>query len=146
MIISNYLSRQKHDDSNTHEIIPVLFNMQSVLQSRYYNFDEGKIGKYFNQMRSQVKSSGIKLPEAHEIEKGLDLNILPEKQIMKPLAVTKAKEVSQIKPRLGQGRADLRCKIKTPMPTPISTAIAQMMKRTVHNQKSKYPNLLEYRI
>ena len=55
-------------------------------------------------MRSKAKSSGIKLPEIHGVEKGLDLNILPEKQVMKPIAVTKAKEASQIKPRLAQGR------------------------------------------
>ena len=59
-------------------------------------------------MRSQTKSSCIKLPEVHGVEKGLDLNILPEKQIIKPLAVTKVRQVSQIKPRLDQGRADLR--------------------------------------
>ena len=61
----------------------------------------------------------MKLPEVHGIEKGLDVNILPEKQVMKPIAVTKVKEMSQIKPRLGQGRADLRHKIKTTMPLPI---------------------------
>ena len=52
-----------------------------------------------------MKSSGIKLPEVHGMGKGLDLNIQPEKQVMKPIAVIKAKEVSQIKPWLGQGRA-----------------------------------------
>ena len=37
MITSNFLSRPKHDDSNTHEIMPISFNMQGILQSRYYN-------------------------------------------------------------------------------------------------------------
>ena len=27
MILSDFLSRQKHDDSNPHEIIPISFNM-----------------------------------------------------------------------------------------------------------------------
>ena len=45
MILSNLLSRQKHDDSNPHEIIPISFNMQSILQTRYYNFSEGNQGK-----------------------------------------------------------------------------------------------------
>ena len=31
MIISNFLSRQRHDDSNPHEIIPVSFNMHNIL-------------------------------------------------------------------------------------------------------------------
>ena len=35
MILSDFLSRQKHDDSNPHEIIPISFLMQSILQTRY---------------------------------------------------------------------------------------------------------------
>ena len=31
MILSNFLSRQKHDDSNPHEIIPISFNMQNII-------------------------------------------------------------------------------------------------------------------
>ena len=59
----------------------------------------------------QEKSNGQKLPEVHGVGKGLDQNIQPEKQIIKPI-ISKVKEVSQIKPRLRQGRAGLRCKIK----------------------------------
>ena len=36
MIPSDFLSRQKQDDSNPHEIIPIWFNMQNLLQTRYY--------------------------------------------------------------------------------------------------------------
>ena len=39
--------------------------------------------------------------------------------------VTKMKEVSQTKPRLGQGRAGLRHKIKTLLPTSIDKPIVQ---------------------
>ena len=35
MILSDFLSRQRHDDSNPDEIIPISFNMQSILQSKY---------------------------------------------------------------------------------------------------------------
>ena len=42
MIPSDFLSRQKHDNSNPHEIIPISFNMQIILKSRYYNIGEGK--------------------------------------------------------------------------------------------------------
>ena len=59
VILSDFLSRQKHDDNNPHEIIPISFNMQFILQSRYYNLGEGKVGKYLVQTRSQAKSSGI---------------------------------------------------------------------------------------
>ena len=30
MVLSDFLSRQRHDDSNPHEIIPISFNMQSI--------------------------------------------------------------------------------------------------------------------
>ena len=65
MILSDFLSRQKHGDSDPHEIIPILLNMQSILQTRYYNLGEGNLGKYLVQTRSQVKSSCIKLPDVH---------------------------------------------------------------------------------
>ena len=35
MVISNFLSRQKHDNINQHEIMPISFNMQSILQTSY---------------------------------------------------------------------------------------------------------------
>ena len=44
MILSDFLSRQKHDDSNPHEIIPISFNMHNVLHEKYYNI--GEIDKY----------------------------------------------------------------------------------------------------
>ena len=31
MILSDLLSRQKHDNSNQHEIIPISFNIQGIL-------------------------------------------------------------------------------------------------------------------
>ena len=34
MILSDFLSRWKHDNSIPHEIIPISFNMQDILQSR----------------------------------------------------------------------------------------------------------------
>ena len=95
MILSDFLPRQKHDDSNPHEIIPTSFNMQSILQARYYNLGKYNSGKYLVQRRSQAKTSGIRLTEVHSMGKGLVLNIQPEEQVMKPTAVTKVKEVSQ---------------------------------------------------
>ena len=78
-----FLSREKNDDSNPHEIIPISFNMQNILQSWYYNI--GEEIKYLVQMRLQTKSSGTHLSEVHGIGKGLDTNILPEKQVIKPI-------------------------------------------------------------
>ena len=78
MILSDFLSRQKHDDSNLHEIIPISFNMQGLLQAIYCNISEGNSERYLVQTQSQAKSSGIKLPEVHSIGKSVDLNIQPE--------------------------------------------------------------------
>ena len=54
--------------------------------------------------------------------------------------------MSQIKPRLSQGRAGLRCKIKTPVPPLISKPIAQVREKPVEQQKPQYPKLLEYKL
>ena len=37
MVLSDFLSRQNHDDSNPHEIIPISFNMYQVPHKNYYN-------------------------------------------------------------------------------------------------------------
>ena len=81
MILSDFLSRQKIDDSNPHEIILILFNIRDILQEKYYNFSSMKVGdKYLVQTRSQAKSSRVKLPEVHGIEKSLVLHVKPERQ------------------------------------------------------------------
>ena len=85
MILSDFLSRQRVDDSNPHEIIPILFNMRDVSQERYYIHSsiEAK-DRYLVQTRSQAKSSRVSLPEVHGIGKGLDPNVRPGKQ--KPIS------------------------------------------------------------
>ena len=48
MVLSDFLSRQKSDDSNPHEIIPICFSIRNVLHESYYilgslkNFIESK--------------------------------------------------------------------------------------------------------
>ena len=79
-----------------------------MLQSRYYNIGGEKEGKYLVQTRLQAKSSGVSLPEVYGVGKGLDPNLLPEKQVIKPMISSEVKGVSQIKPRLGQGRTGLK--------------------------------------
>ena len=81
MILSDFLSRQKNHDTNQHEIIPISFNMHNILHERHY--DIGKSERYPVQMRSQAKSSGIKLLKVHGVSKNLDPNIQPEKQNLK---------------------------------------------------------------
>ena len=120
MILSDFLSRQKQDNSNPHEIIPISFNVQNILQTRYYNVGEREQGKYLVQTRSQARSSCITLPEEHGIDKGIDPNIRLEKQVMKPIITSEVKGISQVKPRLGQGRAGIKQKtLKFPVSPPL---------------------------
>ena len=109
MILSDFLSRQKNDDSDPHEIIPTSFNMCQILDNNYYS------EKYFLQTRSQAKSSGIKLPEVHGMGKNLDPNLKPKKQHTIP------KQGSEERSHIGQGRAGARGK----RPDPINQSINQ---------------------
>ena len=77
MVLSNFLSRKKTDDSNPHKIIPISFSLRRVLHENYYKLDvmiettKLETNKYMVQTRSQTKSSCVKLPEMHGIDKGL---------------------------------------------------------------------------
>ena len=74
MILSDFLSRQKNNNSNPHKIIPISFNLCQILDDYYYS------EKYLIQTRSQAKSSGMKLLEVHGMGKNLDPNLKLEKQ------------------------------------------------------------------
>ena len=78
--------------------------------------NERKESKYLVKTRSQAKSSGITLPEVHGVDKGIDPNILPEKQVIKPIITSEVKGITQAKPGLGQGIAVIKQKIKLPVP------------------------------
>ena len=78
MILSDFLSRQAHDDSNPHKIIPISFNMYNALYKTYYRIKMKD--RNLVQMPSQTKVTGITLPEVHGMKKTLDMNMLPEKQ------------------------------------------------------------------
>ena len=58
--------------------------------------------KYLIQMCSQAKSSSIRLPEVHGVQKELDPNLRPEKQH------TMSKQGKLERLQVGQGRAGLR--------------------------------------
>ena len=58
MILSDFLSRQDPGDEDAKEIIPISFNMRSVLQDKYYNVSENE-EKYMVQTRLQMKASGV---------------------------------------------------------------------------------------
>ena len=48
MILSDFLSRQEIDKSDPHEIIPISFDMKTILNDRFYKVKEEK-GKYLVQ-------------------------------------------------------------------------------------------------
>ena len=104
MVLSDFLSRQDPGDEDTKEIIPISFNMKSILQDKCYNIDEN-MDKYMVQTRLQMKASGVELPEVHGSRKGLDPYRILERQTQ-PIARL---EVDR-KPRIGQGRAGVRRK------------------------------------
>ena len=83
--------------------------MYQVLENKFY------AEKYLIQMRSQAKSSGIKLPEVHGVRKNLDPNLKPERQNTLP------KQGSMERPCVGQGRAGSKRK----KPDPINHVINQ---------------------
>ena len=96
--------------------------------------------KYLVQTRSQVRSSGIRLPEIHGANKGLDPHMQPGKQKSFPIqTVNKGMPTHPIpKPRTGQGRAGLRGKVNTLQPIPLPHQLpAQPI--TKHVQKAVVP-------
>ena len=85
MILSNFLSQQKNDDSDPSEIIPISFNAYGILEeNRDIDVCEKNEEKFLIQMHSQAKMSGTKLLEVHGVRKGLDPNLRPEKQHAMP--------------------------------------------------------------
>ena len=83
--------------------------MCKILNNNYYNIE-----KYLIQTRSQVRSSGVKLPEVHGMEKNLDPNLKPEKQH----AISKQGGMKSL--HIGQGGAGIRRKRSDPFNQPIN--------------------------
>ena len=103
MIVSDFLSRQKNDNINPSEIIPISFNTYSILEdNRNIDICKGNDGKYLIQTHSQAKTSSTKLLEVPGIRKELNPNLRPEKEHAMP------KQGISEKPQVGQGRAGLR--------------------------------------
>ena len=86
MVLSDFLSRQKSDNSNPHEIIPISFSLRNILHESYHRLnnmtDVTDFGadKYMVQSRAQAKSSSTKLPEVHRVKKNLIPHINWKKQ------------------------------------------------------------------
>ena len=86
VVLSDFLSRQKNDDSNPCEIIPISFTLKSLAHEHFYQFNsmtgisETETNKYLIQTRSQAKSSAIKVPEIHGANKGINPHVKPGRQ------------------------------------------------------------------
>ena len=145
MVLSDFLSRQKTDDSNPHEIIPISFSLRKFLHESYYKISDMtrtvdlEMDKYMVQTRTQAKSSGVNVPEVHSMKKGLIPHVKPEKSAIVPVACPilpthHLRPVHQTpstdqglptnavppipKPRVRQGRAGIRRKAKVTLPIP----------------------------
>ena len=60
MTLSDFLSRQTHDNSDPHDTIPISFNMHITLHERYYKIEMKE--RYLVQTCLQMKSSRVILP------------------------------------------------------------------------------------
>ena len=143
MVLSDFLSRKKSDNSNPHKKIPISFSLREVWHESYYRlrnlkiFTDSRMDKYMVQTRAQVKSSGMKLPEVHRAKIDLILHIKPKKSVQSvcPIPPTcHLRPIHQIphthqrpptsaippvqKPRIGQGRTGIRRKPKVAPPIP----------------------------
>ena len=103
MILSDFLSQQKNDNSNPSEIIPISFNTYNILEyNRNIDTHKDNDEKFLIETCSQAKTSVTKLPEIDGIRKELNPNLRPEKQHAMP------KQGIPEKPWVGQRRAGLR--------------------------------------
>ena len=59
MVLSDFLSRQKTDDSNPHKLIPISLKLKNQIDHHFYRINSGtdqpKTVKYLVQTRSQTK-------------------------------------------------------------------------------------------
>ena len=131
MILSDFLSQQKNDDSDSSEIIPISFNAYRILEkNRKIDVCKNE-EKFLIQTCSQAKTSDTTLPEVHSVKKELNPNLRPEKQHAMP------KKVMTERLHIGQGRAGLRRKHAdcTNQPSDVTRRISERSK--IFNRKNK---------
>ena len=107
MILSDFLSRQRVDRSNPHEIIPISFDMKAISKEKYYSV-VNECRYLVQTCCSQVKDKGIKLPKVHGVDEGVDPDIKSE------WIVRKSQKLIE-KSRLEQDREDPRREVDTPI-------------------------------
>ena len=91
--------------------------MRDILQDRYYSMKSVRVGdKYMVQTRPQAKASRVNLPEVCGADKGLDPYIRSERQTVKPTVTQTEVRTPTYRPRVRQGRAGIRRKVKMVIP------------------------------
>ena len=138
MILSDFLSRQMHNTSNLHDIIPISFDIYNTLYETYYRVDP--IDRYLVQMQSQTKAAGVKLLEVHGTRK----NIIVSTPIEKQKPQIQEEQVNNNRPKLGRGRAGMQH--KHPQPVANTLVSANKSPKIPANQKvtidsTKFPVL-----
>ena len=139
MVLSDFLSQQKNDDSDPSEIIPISFNAYGILEeNRDIDIHKKNEEKFLIQMHSQAKMSGTKLLEVHGVRKELDPNPRPEKQHAMP------KKGMTERPHIGQGRAGLR---RRPEPDHINqpSDVTRRISGGIQNSNRKNKQLTAYK-
>ena len=125
MILSDFLSWQRNDNSDPSEIIPISFNAYNILkENRNLGMCKKNEGKFLIQTCSQAKTSGTTLLEVHGVKKKLDPNVRPEKQHALP-----KKGVTE-RPCIGHGRAGLRRKPDADCITQSSDVTGRILERS----------------
>ena len=115
--------------------------MRHVLQENYYNIgNTTEEDRHLVQTRSQAKSSGVKVPEVHGIEKSLVPHAKPER--LKSVKPPTDKRLPIPKPTIGQGRAGIRRKVRvvpptqTPIQTPAPKAATSLPEPVIKSQET----------
>ena len=100
IILSNFLWRQTHDDSDPHTTVAISFDMHKTLYENYYKIETKE--RFLVQMQLQTKSSGV-----HYWRFMAQRNII-YKHITRKKLVPQSKIIIESKPKLGQGRTGIR--------------------------------------
>ena len=116
------------------------FLLRDQVSDYFYHIDNEidlpRKDKYLVQTRSQVRSSGIRLPEIHGAHKELDPHAQPGKQKSSPIqTINKGIPTHPIpKPRIGQGRARLRRKVNKLQPIPLPQQLPHSTNDQAHSK------------
>ena len=103
------MSRLTHDDSNPHKIIPISFNMYTALYETYYSIETQD--RYLVQTWSQTNIDWNNITRSKWSKENAGNECITRK--LKPQI--QREQVDKIRPRLGQGRAGIRCKKPQPV-------------------------------